>query len=139
MRQREIKFRAWDKKQKRFLSQDEINGIGGFYYNYGLDPDESCFELMQFTGLYDNTKFEELTAEEQNEWLKNHAQKDWKGKPVYEGDVVKQDNYIGYVEYDINTASFKGVSEDGYFFLFKDKIEIIGNVFEHQHLLEQST
>lgn len=126
---RKIKFRAWLKPDGFMADVGEIHfcrggiiahgpgvhlGNGWASCNYPFNH-ECAIVLMQFTGLYDKN-----------------------GKEIFEGDVVKQDDYIGYVEYDINTASFKGVSECGYFFLLKDKIEVIGNIFENPHLLEQN-
>jgi hypothetical protein len=53
----------------------------------------------QFTGLYDNTKWEQLTGKEQSAWLNstyqkdgktlNHAKDDWNGKEIYEGDLLE--------------------------------------------------
>lgn len=45
--------------------------------------------IGQYTGLNDNTKWEELTKEEQLEWLKNHSVEEWNGKKIFEGDILK--------------------------------------------------
>lgn len=44
----------------------------------------------QFTGLYDNTKWEELSNEEQQEFMEQHHlhPEDWKGREIYEGDIL---------------------------------------------------
>ena len=45
--------------------------------------------LMQSTGLYDNTKFEDLSEEEQEEWLESGKTADeWQGREVFEGDLI---------------------------------------------------
>ena len=54
-------------------------------HNIEVDPET----VGQFTGLYDSTKWEELTKSEQQNWLKCHAKEDWKGKPIFEGDIVR--------------------------------------------------
>ena len=48
--------------------------------------------LYQFTGLYDKTGWYELTRQEKNEWLKEgNLPSEWKGKPIYEGDKIRND------------------------------------------------
>lgn len=42
----------------------------------------------QFTGMFDGTKWEQLTKEEQSEWLKKHTIDEWNGRMIFEGDIV---------------------------------------------------
>ena len=108
---REIKFRAWDKLNKRFLSQEEMTEIGGFYYTHGVEPDEE-FVLMQYTGL-----------------------KDKNGKEIYEGDIVKRwinsrgSIYPSMYKKNIITIEFKNSSWNIKPKLL-DRLEIIGNIYE---------
>ena len=49
--------------------------------------------IGQFTGLYDSTKWDDLTYEEQIEFMERYHlhPEDWKGKEIYEGDIVQLD------------------------------------------------
>jgi len=119
IKNREIKFRAWDKENKRFWSQEEMTEIGGFYYTYGVGPDDE-FELMQYTGL-----------------------KDKNGKEIYEGDIVKclhpkllyQTNpEYNEVLHEIKWSTKEGRWTDGHS-NFGSGGEIIGNIYENKDLL----
>jgi len=45
---------------------------------------------MQYTGLKDSTKWEQLTELEQQDWIKSGKTKEeWNGKEIYEGDIVE--------------------------------------------------
>ena len=50
---REIKFRAWDKEQKRMYSCEKTPILFNRNGNHDLGDE---VELMQFTGLYDKNK-----------------------------------------------------------------------------------
>ncbi|RFB35703.1 YopX family protein [Brevibacillus sp. VP] len=135
---REIKFRIWDKVNEIIIQDD-----GHFYItadgdvigvNDDLDISESVI-LMQYTGL-----------------------KDCNGKEIYEGDIfqagsyplTKEDDYVGVVEYDHDRfwgvkrvkagSDVRGISDgmaDGLWEFIDESIEIIGNIYEHPHLLNQ--
>lgn len=75
-------------------------------------PEVMTASVGQFTGMYDNTTWEDLTIQEQNAWIYvGNAYDDWKGKKVYEGDIIPyhfNDNILGVVTY----GEYKNTSDD---------------------------
>lgn len=141
--QRDIKFRAFDNKAKKWLLGYEYENLGGFSMfgecmlfgqwgdivgDYLLPQDDKKEEdliLMQFTGL-----------------------KDKNGKEIYEGDIlnITQDSIIGVVEWNNDLSLFElncvvdhndctttiySKQENG----FNINREIIGNIYENPELL----
>ena len=128
-----IKFRAWDKQEKRYF----INGSAGILGNLVccedlgmLEPDEYTWE--QFTGL-----------------------KDKQGVDIYNGDILhfgsvwcvgdeydpREEKHIGAVEYRPDYASYV-VNCNGKIFPLEqvisfDGYSVEGNVHENVELLEK--
>ena len=129
---REIKFRAWLKKEKRLIEVSEINFERGIL---SIPVNEECYsivksfediELMQYTGL-----------------------KDKNGKEIYEGDILKikyleEEHYRTtteeYERIDIVNNTLFGEILSGYYESVDDEhkrsIEVIGNIHENPELLE---
>lgn len=143
---REIKFRAWDKDEKRMLEvyrigfDGPIDGAQVYCYldDRGAKGSKECFydgdglTLEQYTGLTD-----------------------FNGKDIYEGDIVtvqatnddgSTDGMLGKIVYDEDiasfeftttgkddwyTSSFDNLFEEGFF-----DIHVIGNVHTNSELLE---
>ena len=122
---REIKFRAWNKKEKYMEIVDDLQmfsndlSIGIPSKDYFLRKDD--VELMQYTGLHDKN-----------------------GKEIYEGDIVKyRDSRGQHIE--------KVIFDKGCFYagmhwgsstrlapkLINTRItEVIGNIYDNPELLE---
>lgn len=120
------KFRAWLKEEKRMTDVNEMTFIDGEVYLISDVTDFYAYEefkLMQSTGL-----------------------KDKNGKEIFESDIVKFTitNGFDYVVDEYGVVTYK----QGAFFIVKDfaeylisyvytkEVEVIGNVYENQELLE---
>ena len=118
---REIKFRAWDDTDEKWVE----GGLANIIYEYENDP--AWVFLQQFTGL-----------------------KDKNGVEIYEKDVVSYSDYYigdfdipsgkGVVEFDNGEYIVSGpefapklCSEE----IKNEHIEIIGNVFENPELVDK--
>jgi hypothetical protein len=154
---REIKFRAWDKVNKRFmyvaLHPTHIGWASPHWIPQGLlRGEDEAIEGIGFSGL----EF----------WQQYTGLKDKKGKEIYEGDILKWKIKKGRVfeVVDDPLAPLLGVKpgeisedtictdfvefHDGCFFLIcpdtgggaflnreNKNAEIIGNIYEHPHLI----
>ena len=106
--------------------------------------------LMQSTGLHDNTKFEDLSEEEQEEWLESGKTPDeWQGREIFEGDIVNinttfRNPMTGSGTLTLN-KNFEVIFVNGMFTIEgssmgieKDLkyLTVVGDVHQHHELLE---
>ena len=127
---REIKFRGWDKYDKKMIY--DLCQVDSFwhYYSYsdntglhfgktgpnGVGEDFENKYIMQYTGL-----------------------KDKNGKEIYEGDIVKFENkHLMKVIFDTEENPSFMVEDDERLLFMKKGIpyEVIGNIYENPELLE---
>lgn len=107
---REIKFRAWDDREKQMSSRIELDFYGRIEVNVAFATmlREGHVTLMQFIGQHDRD-----------------------GKEIYEDDIVRvrggrplqikwNDSYLGYPNSGCE---------------YESSIEVIGNVYENPELL----
>lgn len=122
---RVIKFRAWDKADKKMYPRVGISLYGiqcykdndNFPEQLIIDRGQNCFEIMQYTGIRDRH-----------------------GKDIYEGDIVRRyinsrgNLYPSNYRKNIVIIEFKNAA----WTIRKqtDRYEIIGNIHENPELLE---
>ena len=141
------KYKAFLKDEKRTVDVDVI-----FFETEVVKVTDNNFYqfediiLMQSTGLHDSTKFEDLSVEEQEDWLGSGKSADeWQGRWIFEGDIVEiiydREPFIGVVVYDLGETDFKATngnedySNNFQYLTVGESIEVIGNIYQNQELL----
>lgn len=129
---REFKFRAWDDEEKKMYSPEDLEQPDikedtkktiYCYLSYGVlqiydfrEKDPIQFVPMQSTGWFDKNQTE-----------------------IYEGDIVQIENTIYQIIWSEDISGFILLSTDGVIMMggdyIADEIEIIGNVYENQELI----
>ena len=127
---REIKFRVWDKHEKKMLDNANVRLMV-----LGYLEDETCtggayadnlYEFMQYTGL-----------------------KDKNGKEIYEGDLILlMERWYCAVEYDVENARFilngeyvkneDEVTHSSFAPYYQRDIVVIGNKFDNPELYREA-
>ncbi|EOD3674746.1 YopX family protein [Staphylococcus aureus] len=121
-----LKFRAWDKLGK------EMHKVSA------IDFSSKGARIIRLAGVRSNGKGDHKRWHSSVELMQSTGFKDVNGVEIYEGDIV-QDSYSGEVSFiEFKEGAFyitcsnvtELISEND------DIIEIIGNIFENEELLE---
>jgi hypothetical protein len=129
---REIKFRAWDNKEKKWLLGYEYPNLGGFsmfgecmlfeewsgilnrFILQQKDRVEGDLKLMQFTGLHDKS-----------------------GVDIYDGDILDDNKPWVVIQFDGGAWGLDYANGAGqkYLYPLNSHIKIIGNIYNNPELL----
>lgn len=135
---REIKFRAWDKRFNLMLYPDN-------FYNEYISADGKVIEIEEWSD-YSGGGFHTNDVSQDYILMQYTGLKDKNGKEIYEGDILKghywvngeSNRIIGYVEFGYGSFVLYGVRKyKGLIKMPDSSFEIIGNIYEHSHLLER--
>lgn len=130
MKKRTIKYRFYDKRVKRMYYPNPVQ-MAKFFECYASEEYKNILIPMQATGIFDATKFKDLSPEQQNQWLKNNKKEEWPGIEIYEGDITalrfdKERTEYGVVEYYMGGFGKSGTALSSYQKLTK----VVGNLYE---------
>jgi len=121
---RPLKFRVWDKMRLQFIYPENNNqqhfiiDLNGQFHNLQNGSGGNDYVVLEYTGL-----------------------KDKNGKEIYEGDILEwKGEFIAEVFFEQENAAFVIKSKKGGGAFMSENyvlnFQIIGNIFEHKHLLE---
>ncbi len=133
---REIKFRAWDKNDKRiFINPQMID-----FYNKIIGYMQYQTEYMPDTSYSIPVGFEEFEYSELMEWT---GLCDKNGEDIYEGDILFESFGEKYYKVIFENGSFRAEFNgdfEEYSFDLIDVVaqgcEIVGNIYENPELME---
>lgn len=132
---REIKFRVWDKNNKRiFIDPQMID-----FYNKKIGYMQYQTEYMPDTSYSIPVGFEEFEYSELMEWTGLY---DKNGEDIYEGDILFESFGEKYYKVVFENGSFRAEFDGGfeeYSFDLIDVVaqgyEVVGNIYENPELL----
>ena len=133
---RPLKFRVWDIEQNKFLPSYADKGIE-FYHEQGKDwHEKQVRDIVPVSWFlqYHNNNLGNYIVDEYT------GLNDKNGKEIYEGDILEwKGEFIAEVFFEQENAAFVSKSKKGGSFMSENYVlnfQIIGNIFEHKHLLE---
>jgi hypothetical protein len=134
-----LKYRTWLLQEKKMVGVSNILFVGVGMVRTLCNDDKDCDNLlrvigsdcvvMQSIGLFDGTKWEDLSETERE----SHKKEDWHGREIYEGDIittpwgtkatVEREKFIG------GYKPFLTSDKDKYgMYPFEGKV--VGNIYE---------
>jgi uncharacterized phage protein (TIGR01671 family) len=124
---REIKFRVWDTKAKKWCGYDDTGHVIDLHHSirhncFMVDNDAYDFpkdlELSQYSGL-----------------------KDKNGKDIYERDIVRsEDGFVFSIEWENASPGYwmpNDYDDESRYAIGVAELEVIGNIYENPELLEE--
>lgn len=121
---REIKYKVWNEELEEMyvISKEKYLGSTGIVDPY-VGHEKAVW--LQFTGLTDVN-----------------------GREIYEGDIVRQYSRSGYehiivnvgigvLEYSCGAFVIRNINDGRTHFLFYSEQEVLGNIYQHKHLLKE--
>ena len=130
-------FRAWDKENKKWLWPYEGFSVIGEVtvfnlFNQNNIKDINNIVIVESTGLYDSTLWKDLTELERTRWTRSHMPSEWRGKMIFEGDLVKTATSIQKVLWLEEGAQFitQELDDSGWDIMGLVEYKIVGHIFE---------
>lgn len=140
MSSRDIKFRVWDKEQKRFL---EINWEGEDT-RHTKGKANICYSDHVYVTLSGYVNEDGWPYEVDADILQHIGLKDKNGKEIYEGDIIKYSHQVvgeilRKVRMRYGMWGIEGIvkgTQIPFANILESEYEVVGNIYENPELLE---